>query len=222
MKITEPDVIKTGERELIDSIKDDLDLDAVKEIIIKKIESSSFDVNKGTFSFDVNNGEIVVYNGQIAFKINCRLTTDVVIVFDRKGNYIPDSETFFQKTDNKPEEQYIMDNLNDDNLNDNNLNDDNLNDDIFSQDEHSYFEEHEEIRDNIAIEKEDEDDDDDLLKEEYNEAEEIYRDTDIDNNKLGSKIDNFEPISDLNKLPTNDDIEDILKESRDFWVNQEK
>ena len=36
MKITDPDVIKNGEKDLIEAVKNDLDLDAVKEIIKKK------------------------------------------------------------------------------------------------------------------------------------------------------------------------------------------
>lgn len=36
MKITDPGIIKNGEKDLIELLKEDLDLDAVREIIQKK------------------------------------------------------------------------------------------------------------------------------------------------------------------------------------------
>ncbi len=58
MKITDPDIIKTGEKDLIDAVKDDLDLDAVKEVLEKKLAATVLSP-KG--------GEIVVHNNKIAF-----------------------------------------------------------------------------------------------------------------------------------------------------------
>ena len=91
MKVTEPDVIKSGERDLIESIKDDLDWDAIKEIFMQRIKSSSFELNKdSSLSFDVSGGEIIVHRGEIAFRVDFELQTAMSIIFDRKGNYIPE------------------------------------------------------------------------------------------------------------------------------------
>ena len=79
MKITDPDVIRDGERDLINAVKDDLDWNAVKEIIKNKINMKSFE-SKG--------GEIVVLNGRIAFRIDLELKMGVRLMFDREGNYI--------------------------------------------------------------------------------------------------------------------------------------
>ncbi len=84
MKITDPDVIRTGEKDLINAVKNDLDWDAVKEIIKNRINMKAFD-SKG--------GEIVVLNGQVAFRIDLELKMSVNLMFDRDGNYISDNES---------------------------------------------------------------------------------------------------------------------------------
>ncbi|MCP4022695.1 MAG: hypothetical protein GY729_12700, partial [Desulfobacteraceae bacterium] len=61
MKITDPDVIKAGEKDLIDAVQDDLDWDAVKEIIKEKMAATALS-SKG--------GQIVVHNNEIAFRID--------------------------------------------------------------------------------------------------------------------------------------------------------
>ncbi len=82
MKITDPGIIKDGEKDLIDAVKDDLDLDAVKEIIEKKMTAAALS-SKG--------GEIVVHNNEIAFRLDFDVQLSGSLMFDRKGNYIPES-----------------------------------------------------------------------------------------------------------------------------------
>lgn len=89
MKVTDPDVIKAGEKDLIESIKDDLDWNVIKEVFLQKIKSSSFDIKDDSLSFAVSGGEIVVHEGAIAFRVDFQLRTETAIMFDRKGNYIP-------------------------------------------------------------------------------------------------------------------------------------
>ncbi len=79
MRITDPEIIRTGERDLIDSVKNDLDWDAVKNIIKNRLNMKSFE-SKG--------GEIIVLDGKIAFKIDLELKMAVSLMFDRDGNYI--------------------------------------------------------------------------------------------------------------------------------------
>lgn len=80
MKITDPGVIKSGEKDLIESLKEDLDLDVVREIIKKKMTAAALSP-KG--------GEIVVHNNQIAFRMDFDLCLSGSLMFDRQGNHIP-------------------------------------------------------------------------------------------------------------------------------------
>jgi hypothetical protein len=89
MKITDPGIIKNGEKDLIELLKEDLDLDAVREIIQKKMTSAALSP-KG--------GEIVVHNNQIAFRMDFDLCLSGSLMFDRQGNHIPESDEFFDST----------------------------------------------------------------------------------------------------------------------------
>ena len=83
MKITDPDVIKSGEKDLIDAVKDDLDLDTIKDIMQNRMNAKAL-VSKG--------GEIVVHNNAIAFRLDFNLEISGSLMFDRQGNYIPESD----------------------------------------------------------------------------------------------------------------------------------
>ena len=80
MKITDPDVIKNGEKELIDAVSEDLDLDAVKEILKNQIAQTVL---------SATGGRIVVHNNEIAFSIDFDLNLSGSLMFDRDGNHIP-------------------------------------------------------------------------------------------------------------------------------------
>lgn len=84
MKITNPDVIKAGEKELFNAIKDDFDWSALKEVVAKQINMNSLH-SKG--------GEIIIFDNQIAFKIDLELKLDLSLMFDRSGNYIHGEST---------------------------------------------------------------------------------------------------------------------------------
>ena len=83
MKITDPDVIKNGEKDLIDAVKDDLDLDTIKDIMQNKMNAKAL-VSKG--------GKIVVHNNAIAFRLDFSVEISGSLMFDRQGNYIPESD----------------------------------------------------------------------------------------------------------------------------------
>ncbi|MCM2284978.1 MAG: hypothetical protein NDI81_09370 [Desulfobacula sp.] len=89
MKITDPGIIKNGEKDLIELLKEDLDLDAVREIIQKKMTSAALSP-KG--------GEIVVHDNQIAFRMDFDLCLSGSLMFDRQGNHIPESDELFGST----------------------------------------------------------------------------------------------------------------------------
>ena len=81
MKITDPEIIRTGERDLIDAVKEDLDWQAIGEIIKAKIDLSSV---------DSTGGEIIVHDNQVAFRVDLVVKMDLSLMFDRDGNLIPD------------------------------------------------------------------------------------------------------------------------------------
>lgn len=104
MKITDPDVIKNGEKDLIEAIKEDLDLAAVKEILKEQIARTVLTA-KG--------GEIVVHDNQIAFRIDFDLNLSGSLMFDRTGNYISKTPTVKDPDGSEPED---LENLNIDDL----------------------------------------------------------------------------------------------------------
>lgn len=83
MKITDPEIIKTGEKDLIDAVKEDLDWEALKDIIKEKMSLAAL---------ESKDGQIVVHNNQVAFKINFDLKLSGSLMFDREGNYIPEDQ----------------------------------------------------------------------------------------------------------------------------------
>lgn len=95
MKITDPDIIKNGEKDLIDAVKDDLDLDAVRRVLEKRMAASSL---------TSSGGEIIVHNNEIAFRIDFNVQLSGSLMFDRDGNYIPRSEESGTLDEEDPEE----------------------------------------------------------------------------------------------------------------------
>jgi len=82
MNITDSEVIKTGERELIDAITADLDWSAIEEIFHKehnlKIEED----------IDFQSGDIIPHNDQIAYQLKFEIKVSLSVLLDRDGNYI--------------------------------------------------------------------------------------------------------------------------------------
>lgn len=226
MKVTEPDVIKSGERDLIESIKDDLDWETIKEIFIQRIKSSSFDLNKdSSLSFDVSGGEIIVHKGEIAFRVDFELQTAMSIMFDRKGNYIPETYNNIasDELNSKHAAAHKIDNHTKIKSYDPLLDDDLIIDDITSLEDEDILGEGDE---DIILENDDdialENSDDDILDQLENEKDAGELDPIADLNELNESEEELDPIADLNQLSQSDDIEDILKESRDFWKTQDK
>lgn len=87
MKITSPDAIKNAERELIDGISGDLDWSAIEEIFKKRHKLAIEDDVK------CKQGDIVVYNDQIAYKIEFEARVTLSVLFDRDGNYLSFAST---------------------------------------------------------------------------------------------------------------------------------
>ncbi len=97
MKIADPNVIETGEKNLIEAVREDLDKEAVWEILKARIRASSLS-SRG--------GEIVVHNNQIAFRLDFDLQVKGSLIFDRQGNYIDGSQAL-EPTDALDSEEQI-------------------------------------------------------------------------------------------------------------------
>jgi hypothetical protein len=194
MKITDPDVIKNSEKDLINAVRDDLDLDAVKEILKKRMASAALS-SKG--------GEIVVHENEIAFRLDFDIQLSGSLMFDRQGNYIPESN---ETQDQKP---LISQNLDLGDIPGPPPLEEDLNEDLLDYNLDDTVDEKP-----IAIDKKEPSQTD---PEKMPEIEAIKIDTldqPADDAEVESEIgtDDFIP-DDL----VDDDINDILKESREFW-----
>ncbi|MBW2610578.1 MAG: hypothetical protein JRC68_09575 [Deltaproteobacteria bacterium] len=82
MKITNSEVIKGGEQELIDAITADLDWGAIEDIFMK-------DHNLGIEEdIEYKRGDIVAHNNQIAYKLEFEVKVNLSILLNRQGDYI--------------------------------------------------------------------------------------------------------------------------------------
>jgi hypothetical protein len=219
MKITDPDVIKNGEKDLIEALKEDLDLDVIKEVMQNKMNAETI-ASKG--------GEIVVHNNAIAFKLDFSLEISGSLIFDRQGNYIPESDETDNQEHQVTEDSDFEESL-DINLPDYDLDDEPDQEEI-KQDTDSNQDDTRPLEDIDTLSEELEHDFNIDLEQETD----LESDSDIESameneleNALGSESE-FEPELEIsqNDLSQNDmidddindeDMDDILKESQDFW-----
>lgn len=82
MKITNSQIIKAGEKELIDTIIDDLDWDVIKEMFREKLDLQIQD------DVEYRRGDIVVYDNQIAYQLDFDVQATLSVLFDRAGNHL--------------------------------------------------------------------------------------------------------------------------------------
>ena len=96
MKITNSEVIKNGEQELIDGITGDLDWGAIEEIF-RRDHKLGIEEDVG-----YKKGDIVVHNNQVAYRLEFDVKVTLSVLLDREGNYV--SVTSSGDTDNADEE----------------------------------------------------------------------------------------------------------------------
>ena len=82
MKITDPEVIKNGERELIDTITGDIDWDAIEKIFRERHNLEIQD------DVEYRSGDIVVFDNKIAYKLDFDVKVTLSVLFDRNGQHI--------------------------------------------------------------------------------------------------------------------------------------
>ncbi|MCD4743080.1 MAG: hypothetical protein K8R67_11460 [Desulfobacteraceae bacterium] len=186
MKLTDPGIIQEGEKDLIDAIKDDLDLDAINEVIKDKLKVKNLE-SKG--------GKIIVHNNKIAFKLDFELSLNGSLMFDRDGNYIPDSHDDGDADDSE---------------------------DTIAESEVDFFE----IEKEANIEKADDkksDSEEDIAQELAAEDDPDDDETDaVESSELDLDIENSEDEEDDMDFSDDEEIGDILKESREFWEKKKK
>lgn len=84
MRITDPQVILNGEKDLIASVQKDLDLDAIKDLLKERLAITPLSP-KG--------GRIVVHNNDVAFRLDYEINVNGSLLFDREGNLIEEGES---------------------------------------------------------------------------------------------------------------------------------
>ncbi len=84
MKITDPEIIETGEKKIIAEVQKHLNLETVKKILMNRLADTSI-VSKG--------GQIVVHDNRIAFQLDFDIQLSGSLLFDRQGNVISDPAT---------------------------------------------------------------------------------------------------------------------------------
>lgn len=82
MKITDPEIIKSGENELIDAITADMDWAEIGKVFGEK---HNLDIDDDV---EYKNGDIIIHNNQIAYQLNFDVKVSLSIVLDREGNYM--------------------------------------------------------------------------------------------------------------------------------------
>ena len=82
MKITDSDIIKTGEQELIDAITADLDWGAIEEVFMKEHNLSIEE------DIEYKSGDIVAVDNQIAYKLEFEVKVNLSVLINREGEYL--------------------------------------------------------------------------------------------------------------------------------------
>lgn len=79
MKITDPKIIKNSETDLIDAIREKLDWEIVKDLNKEKLNLTTL---------ECTDGDIVVHENQVAYKLNFEVKASFSVLFDREGNIL--------------------------------------------------------------------------------------------------------------------------------------
>jgi hypothetical protein len=82
VKVTNSEIIKSGERELIDTIIGDLDWNMIEEIVRSRHRLKIQD------DIDYRQGDLIVHDDQVAYKLDFDVKMTLSVIFDRDGNYL--------------------------------------------------------------------------------------------------------------------------------------
>ncbi|MBT8350989.1 MAG: hypothetical protein KJO26_07125 [Deltaproteobacteria bacterium] len=82
MKITNDEVIKTGEQELIDSINGELDWEVMEDIFMNQHQ---LEIGEDV---EYRSGDLIVHDNQVAYQLEFEVKVKLSILVDRGGNYL--------------------------------------------------------------------------------------------------------------------------------------
>lgn len=203
MKITDPQVIKNGENDLIASVQKNLDQEIIKKIIADQMARAAL-VSKG--------GQIVVHDNQVAFRMDFDLQLSGSLLFDRQGNYISDVPAL-QTDATDPETDPASLETQDPKLLQTDAEEDLARAALDPEpDEASDSSSMEAVETDLEEGDMDEPADTDAADTD------LSRD-DLDDDSLEFSSMDLEDNNDQNDI-LDDDIDDILKESREFWEDK--
>lgn len=80
VKITNSEIIKSGEKELIDTITGDLDWGTIEKIVRERHRLSIQD------DVEYKDGDIIVHDNKVAYRLDFEVKMSISVVFDREGN----------------------------------------------------------------------------------------------------------------------------------------
>jgi len=92
MKIMDPKVIQSGEKAFFNAVKDQLDWNAIREVVTKKMKQCAI---------ESTGGGLISHENSVAFKMDIHCAMDVSIIVDRNGNLVSNEEALadFSKTE---------------------------------------------------------------------------------------------------------------------------
>jgi hypothetical protein len=79
MKLTSPKIIQESEKEFIDTINAELDWEAIEKMLFEKHNFTLQD------EIDYKNGDLIVYNDNIAYKFEFEIKVPLSVIFNRQG-----------------------------------------------------------------------------------------------------------------------------------------
>lgn len=234
MRITDPQVILNGEKDLIASVQKDLDLDAVRDLLKERLTAKAL---------SPRGGQIVVHDNDVAFRLDYEINLNGSLLFDRNGNLIEDSESTVFKQDPHNEDDKDASPVSDldDNLSihlpdyDDDLDEapgevqtgdpepEDLSDEIRGVEPGLEIENLEDEpafdQDNANILELEADDSDELIDLPEEDDEDDIEDLNIDE-FTDINLEDEDKESDENVV--DDDISDILQENRNFWEKKKE
>lgn len=82
MKVTEHQIIKTGEKDLIDAITAELNWETIETVFMKEHKLKIED------NVEYKSGDIVIHDNRIAYKLQFDVSVLLSVLLDREGNYL--------------------------------------------------------------------------------------------------------------------------------------
>ena len=107
MIITKPELIKLNEKSFIESLIENLDWKTLEKLVQNKLHISDI---------SCKDGDIIVHNNSVAYKLNLELKLDVDVIFDREGEFIGDDVIDKKEEEDLPDYEVLETELLDDEI----------------------------------------------------------------------------------------------------------